>query len=141
MGRGTLSRKVMFQCLHRYEVANWSPEKNKSTFGACYTQTNHGHNYELVGFFSGPIDDETGMILNLKDADEILKTAVSHLDGKFLNQDVEEFKSIVPTTENIAKFLSAKILADLSNFDTVVLTRLRLYETESLWVDWINESN
>ena len=139
MSRATLARKVMFQCLHRYEVSDWSVEKNTETFGPCYTETSHGHNYELVGFFSGAIDQETGMIINLKDVDDILKQSVSVLDGKFLNQDVEEFKSKVPTTENLISFLAGLVQEKVQDFENIQLSKLRLYETDNLWVDWINE--
>ncbi|NQZ00634.1 MAG: 6-carboxytetrahydropterin synthase [Bdellovibrionales bacterium] len=138
MSRCTLSRKVHFSCLHKYEVDSFSEKENIETFGACYTKHGHGHSYELVGYFSGKIDEETGMIINLKDVDDILKTATSELDGKHLNFEVEKFKTKVPTTENLVLHLADHILGSMKSFPQIELTRLRLYETEDLWVEWEN---
>jgi 6-pyruvoyltetrahydropterin/6-carboxytetrahydropterin synthase len=138
MSKCTLSRKVRFQCLHRYEVDSYSEQKNQQTFGDCYTKYGHGHVYELVGFFTGEIDKETGMVINLKDVDDILKLATSELAGKHINFEVEEFKAKVPTTENLILFLAAKITEQVKSFPEIELSGLRLFETENLWVDWSN---
>jgi len=134
----TLSRKVQFQCLHKYELKNFSEQQNQETFGACYTEYGHGHTYSLVGYFNGPIDAETGMIINLKDVDDLLKSAVQPLAGKHLNFEVSEFKEAVPTTENVLLWLAKDLQKKVKSFPSVTLSRLRLYETDNLWVDWVS---
>lgn len=129
-----LARRKSFQCLHRYNVDQWTSEQNQQNFGACFTPTGHGHNYEVEAHFEGPIDPVSGMILNLVDADLILQKVVGPLDGKHLNFEVPEFKNKVPTTEALATFLAAEIQRTL-DIPGVKLAKLRLYEYDDLWVD------
>ncbi len=114
-----------------------SEAENQATFGACFTQHGHGHNYTLETSVSGPIDPETGMILNLSTLDNFLKTAITSIDGKHLNYEVPEFKKKVPTTENLLLYLKEKleplVKAESPN---VEFCKIRLYEDPSLWVEW-----
>lgn len=131
-----LARKKHFSCGHKYENTNWSDEKNKEVFGSCFSEHGHGHNYLLEAFFSGSISEETGMIINLVDVDNILNFVTDKLDHKFLNTDVAEFKDKTPTTENIALFCFTEInKALLNEHEGVKLTKVRLHETDDLWVD------
>ena len=112
-GLQLLARKTRFSCIHKYEVDGWDEESNKEVFGACYSKHGHGHNYVLEAWYSGPVDPETGMIVNLRGVDEMIQSAVSPLDGTFLNSDVEFFKDKVPTTENLLMYLKERLLAAL----------------------------
>lgn len=129
-----IARRKSFQCMHRYAVAAWSPEQNAAEFGACFTPTGHGHNYELEVFFEGVIDPVTGMIANLVDIDALLGELLAPLAGKHLNEEVAEFKNVVPTTETIAGYLSSRLLK-INKLKGVRVAKLRLYEYEDLWVD------
>lgn len=129
-----LARSVEFQCAHSYEVKAWTQEKNLEEFGLCFSPTGHGHNYRLECFVEGRVDSVTGMIINLRDLDRILKEATSKLDGKFLNKEVSEFLETVPTTERIAEYLFTKVEEKLKPF-SVELKKVRLFETDHLWVD------
>ena len=73
------------------------------------------------------------MIINLRDLDQLLKESVSTLDHHFINSDVPEFKEQVPTTENLALYCFDRTQSLLPN--SIQLDRVRLYETEELWVD------
>ncbi|MEQ1878067.1 MAG: 6-carboxytetrahydropterin synthase [Bdellovibrionia bacterium] len=130
-----IARKVTFSSAHRYFNAAFSEEKNREIFGACYTPYGHGHNYVLEAFFEGPIDKQTGMIINLRDIDIMMKKAVEPLDHHHLNFDVPEFKTTVPTTENIAKYCFEKIAQQFKG-GSVKLSHIRLYEGDDLWVDY-----
>jgi 6-pyruvoyltetrahydropterin/6-carboxytetrahydropterin synthase len=126
-----LVRRVYFSSGHRYYNAAWSEAQNREVFGAC-THT-HGHNYILEAYFQGPVDPQTGMVFNLRSADEILKAVAAHLDHRFLNEEVLHFRETIPTTENIAAYCYRQIL-QLS--PPVQLKKVRLFETEDLWVDY-----
>jgi 6-pyruvoyltetrahydropterin/6-carboxytetrahydropterin synthase len=129
-----LARRTGFQCLHRYAVEKWPEERNALEFGACFTPHGHGHNYELEAYFEGPVDKQTGMIMNLAEVDAILKQTVEPLDGKHLNLEVPEFKNQVPTTEALALYLTSR-LREAMKSSPVRLAKVRLYECEDLWVD------
>jgi len=131
-----LARKITFSSAHRYFNAAFSEDENRKIFGSCYTPYGHGHNYDLEAFFEGKIDSKTGMVINLRDIDIMLKRAVEPLDHHHLNFDVPEFKEVVPTTENIAKYCFDKISAQLGQSGNVRLSQVRLYEGHDLWVDY-----
>lgn len=133
MLQASLTRRVYFSAAHKYEVKEWSSEKNKQVFGLCYSQHGHGHNYILEAKVSGPIEVTSGMIINLADFDKILKEASDPLDHSFLNTDIEYFNQHVPTTENIAHFCYAEIDKRLKNYAGLHLDMVRIYENEDLW--------
>ncbi len=129
-----LARRKGFQCMHRYAVEEWSAERNRETFGACFTATGHGHNYELEAYFEGPVDPHTGMVLNLTDVDQLLDEVLAPIAGQHVNFTQAEFKSTVPTTENLASYLLARLTRTLKA-PQVRVVKIRLYENEDLWVD------
>jgi 6-pyruvoyltetrahydropterin/6-carboxytetrahydropterin synthase len=131
-----IARRRGFQCLHRYEVKDWPEDRNLAEFGACFTPHGHGHNYELEAYFEGTIDKVTGMIVNLADIDRMLETVIAPLEGKHLNFEVTEFKDTVPTTEVLAEYLSDKLFRTMkSTHRELRLVKIRLFESEDLWVD------
>src|SRR5690606_19649525 len=129
-----LARKAHFRCAHYYAQNQFSPEKNKEIFGACYTPHGHGHTYSLEAYFEGEIDSLTGMIINLTEVDALLKASLSPVQDKHLNLEVPEFKDLIPTTENLAHYLMNQLNQNFKN-SKVKIHRLRLYESDSLWVD------
>jgi 6-pyruvoyltetrahydropterin/6-carboxytetrahydropterin synthase len=134
--KSVLCRRVHFQCVHKYANQHFDENKNRAEFGACFTPHGHGHNYTLDVCVSGTIDPATGMILNLRDLDQLLKKSIQPLDGHHLNLEVPEFANTIPTTENILSYLHARIEPELKVF-SVKLERLRLFESEDLWVDMV----
>lgn len=133
MSRTRLARRKAFQCLHRYDVAAWSDQKNGEVFGACFTPHGHGHNYEMEVYLEGPVDPTTGMILNLVDVDQVLDAVIAPIKGKHLNLDVPEFLNKVPTTEMLAQYLFERVAKSVAA--PVQVAKLRLYEYDDLWVD------
>lgn len=73
--------------------------------------------------------------MNLTDVDRILFEVVDPLDHHHLNFDLAAFRDRVPTTENIALYLWGQVLARVQGFPFVKLAKLRLYETDDLWVE------
>ncbi len=130
-----ISRKAYFNCAHSYEVPGWTDEKNQLEFGKSFDNFGHGHNYILEAHFEGPISTETGMVVNLRDVDIWIKTVLKTIDKKYLNKEVDYFKSSLPTTENICKYCFEKI-KDIINLDHVELIKVRVYEYEDLWAEY-----
>ena len=133
VARTRLARRKAFHCLHRYGVDSWSEAKNQANFGACFTPHGHGHNYELEAHIEGPVDKETGMIMNLADVDQLLNQLIKPLNGKHLNFEIIQFKEQVPTTENLAQWLFSQLENKIP--PPARLVKVRLYEYEDLWVD------
>ena len=130
-----LIRSAFFQCTHFYKIDSWSDEQNRAEFGLCFHPQGHGHTYKVDLYLQGPVDPTTGMILNLRDVDLGMKRVLAALDQKHLNFDIAEFKDKIPTTENIAKYLF-DLFAKEVHSPTCSVVRVRLYETDDLWVDY-----
>lgn len=127
-------RKAHFNAAHRLNNPNWSAEKNEAVFGLCNNPHYHGHNYELEVKVSGNVDPETGYLIDLKLLSELIKEKVAaKLDHKNLNLQVEEFKNLNPTAENIAYVIWHILRGELDEkYDLMV----RLYETPRNYVEY-----
>ena len=96
-------RKAHFNAAHRLYKKEWSNKKNEEVFGKCSNLKYHGHNYELIVAVEGAVDPETGFLIDLKVLKDYIKTEVEeYMDHKNLNEEVEEFRELNPTVENIA---------------------------------------
>lgn len=129
-----LIRSAYFQATHFYKVEGWSDEQNRKTFGLCFHPQGHGHTYKVDLYLEGSVDATTGMIMNLWDVDQGIKKVLADIDQKHLNFDIPEFQNKIPTTENIAHYLFGLFKAVVHS-PTCSVVRLRLYESEDLWVD------
>jgi 6-pyruvoyltetrahydropterin/6-carboxytetrahydropterin synthase len=79
-----------------------TPEQNRELYGKCNNPYGHGHDYVLDVTVEGAPDD-SGLLIRRADLDEVVnKAVIRKLDHTYLNQDVAEFASAVPTTENLA---------------------------------------
>ncbi|RKY36767.1 MAG: 6-carboxytetrahydropterin synthase QueD [Candidatus Omnitrophota bacterium] len=79
----------------------------------------HGHNWHVRAIFGASQLNAIGMVMDFKVANKLLAQAVKTLDHCYLNNDVEYFQKINPTSENIAKFifqfLSKKLKRNVCN--------------------------
>ena len=134
-----LTRLVEFEASHRYWNPDFSAEENLRTFGKCVSPYGHGHNYVLRVTLAGDIDPRTGMVINIKELDRILKEIATEFDHKFINLDHPSFRDRVPTTENLAAYMRDTLEQKLSaeGAGRYQLTRVRLYEEPTLWSDVI----
>lgn len=106
----TVHRKAHFNAAHRLFRADYSDEKNRDVFGKCSNPNYHGHNYELVVGVTGPVDPETGFVIDMKILKDLIREHVEDsFDHKNLNIEVPEFKSLNPTAENIAVVIWNKL--------------------------------
>ena len=130
----TVHRKAHFNAAHRLYREDWSFEKNNAVFGKCNNPNFHGHNYELIVSVTGEIDPETGYVIDMKVLKDIIKSEVEDaLDHKNLNVEVEEFKTLNPTAENISVVIFNKIKPKLAaNLDL----EITLYETPRNFVTY-----
>lgn len=131
----TLTRKFEFSASHRYWNDHWTKEKNEDVFGHNTSPYGHGHNYDLFVTVSGSISKETGMIINLSELKKIVAEILNDFDHKFLNLDTPYFKNKIPTTENLAIILFDLIDKKLKQYETLNLTRIRLYVKQDTYVD------
>lgn len=85
--------------------------RRRATFSAGFSKAipgdpGRGHDYLVELTVGGDINPNTGMVLNIKDVDAVLKAKVVRpLDGRLLDIEVGVFRDIPPTQENLARFL------------------------------------
>src|SRR5581483_2709357 len=131
-----LTRLVEFEASHRYWNPEFSLEENHRTFGKCVSPYGHGHNYVLRVTLAGHSDPRTGMVLNVKELDRILKDVSGEFDHKFINADHSAFHDRIPTTENLASYMRDRIEEKLqAGRGHYRLAQVRLYEEPTLWSD------
>lgn len=130
----TISRRAHFNAAHRLYNPNWDDEKNGKIFGKCSNPHFHGHNYEMIVSITGEINPETGFVMNLDELKTIIFSEVEeYLDHKNLNLEVEEFKGLNPTVENISVVIWNRIRAKL---DSKLKLKITLYETPRNFVEY-----
>jgi 6-pyruvoyltetrahydropterin/6-carboxytetrahydropterin synthase len=140
MPSASLTRRISFSAAHRYSRPEWSEEKNLSTFGACAWKNFHGHTYVCDITITGPIDPKTGFVVDLGLLDRILKEQVKdRFDHRNINLDVAEFADgkLVPTGENLARFIFDRVAKDLPSPANV--TRVTVGEDDSLSATYSRE--
>ncbi len=92
-----------FSAAHRLALDHLSLEENTRIYGLCARPHGHGHNYGLEVTVKGSIDPRTGMIVDLAALQQVIdQWVVKPFDHTFLNKDIEYFRRVVPTAENIA---------------------------------------
>jgi 6-pyruvoyltetrahydropterin/6-carboxytetrahydropterin synthase len=131
-----LGRRYRFAASHRLHTEAFSEEENARVFGKCANPFGHGHNYMLEISVSGEVDPATGMIANLADLDSFVQREVIEVfDHRSLNEDVEVFRDVVPTTEN----LCIEIFRRLKRFPKATLERVRVQETTNNSFEYAGE--
>ena len=96
-----ITRRATFAAGHILCRPEWSEAKNREVFGACVNE--HGHNYVVEVTVGGPVDSETGMVVNLKHVDAVLRREfIDAVDHRHLNRDVDFLQGVIPTAENVA---------------------------------------
>ena len=132
MSNPIITKKYHFSASHKYGNADWSEEKNLEVFGKDYNT--HGHNYILEVSVTGPIDQGSGWLVDLKKLGQIVKKyVVNVLDHSQIEEDIEWFKGKQPSSENILVWAWDEIAPRL---ERGTLQRLRLVETHSIYTDY-----
>ena len=133
-----LTRKAEFSASHYYNNPQLTPEENHRIFGKCNNPNGHGHNYTLEVTVKGEINPQSGFVVDLKQLKEVMqKEVLDAMDHRFLNKEVPEFTSRIPTTENIAIAIWQRLQPRLN---AATLHRVRVYETPDLFVDFYGEA-
>ncbi len=130
----TVSRKAHFNAAHRLYRKDWSDEQNDAIFGKCSNPNFHGHNYELIVSVTGPIDPDTGYVMDMKVLKDYIKSEVEDaFDHKNLNIEVPEFADTIPTAENIVVVIYNKLKKILTSEQSMEVV---LYETTRNFVTY-----
>lgn len=133
----TVCRKTHFNAAHRIFNPAWDDNENARVFGICSNPSYHGHNYDLVVKLTGDVNPDTGYVFDMKKLKDIVEELIiEKFDHKNLNIDVEHFRNVIPTAENIAIRIW-QILKN--NIPDKYKINVILYETERNFVEFSGE--
>jgi len=126
-----LTRAIEFSTSLRCVRPDLSDGENERLYGPAARQ--HGHNYRLEVTLRGAPDPRTGMVIDLKEIQEILEREImDRFDHRDLNRDTEYFEKQAPTHENFARVIEAILLAALPAGG---LDRIRLQPDADTWIE------
>ena len=128
-----ITKKYKFCAAHKYWNPNWDEDKNYSVFREDVRL--HGHNYDLEVTIGGPIDKESGFIINILDLNSIVeKFVIRNLDHSQIDKDIDWFKGKQPSTENIVIYIWEQIANKIPR--EAYLHSIRLRETPTIYTEY-----
>jgi 6-pyruvoyltetrahydropterin/6-carboxytetrahydropterin synthase len=105
-------RRYHFSAAHRLHREQASAEENRKRFGPCAGAPSHGHNYVAEIVVTGPVDRESGMVIDLQRLDAHVRERVLHrFDLQDLDRDPAFSAGTSPSGENVARLIW-NLLAD-----------------------------
>ena len=114
-----------------------SEVQNREIFGKCANPFGHGHDYVLDVRVRGPLDVETGRVVDLNTLDALVHEVIlKPFEHSNLNIDIPEFQALVPTTENLAIVVERRLAAQWKShfseepLEQVKLDRIKIEETK-----------
>ena len=129
-----ITKEYKFCAAHKYWNNSWSKDKNLDVFGDDIK--NHGHNYILRITVKGPIDLDSGFLVDLQWLNRLIKEKiVDVLDHSQIDQDISWFKDKSPSTENLVVFIWDKIESYFSDKE-FKLHKIFLRETPTIYTEY-----
>jgi 6-pyruvoyltetrahydropterin/6-carboxytetrahydropterin synthase len=129
-----LTRRYEFFASHRLHSSALTEEQNREVYGKCNNPHGHGHNYEVELTVQGEVDPVTGCVVEIaaldRLADDQILTPFRYCN---LNEEVEVFRTVVPTTENLGAEVDRRLrVAWPASFASrgPRLEKVRIRETE-----------
>lgn len=130
-----LSQKFEFSASHRLHNPELSDEANLQAYGKCNNPAGHGHNYEVQVTLRGRPNHD-GVLIEVTRLEGIVaSTVIERFDHRHLNQEVPEFKNLIPTVENIAMVIY-KLLKPRLSINGAELAAVTVWETPKTWCEY-----
>ena len=131
-----ITKEYKFCAAHKYWNADWNNKKNIKEFGDDTKL--HGHNYDLLVTIAGPINTETGFVINLQTLNSVVNDHVIKLfDHSRIERDIEWFNDKQPSTENMVVFIWNQIVNHIHQ--PAYLYKIMLRETKSIFTEYYGE--
>ena len=130
-----MTRRVMFSAAHTDWLENKTPDENRAVFGPSANPEPYGHNYTLDVTVSGKVDARTGIIVNIKEIDQIVRQRVLLLvDHRLLNGANGPLADGPATGELLLALIRDSLECNLR--DAVTLSELRLERSPLDVLEW-----
>lgn len=95
----------------------------------------HGHNWKIEVYVAGSRLNDWGVLVDFGELKKHLGEVMDTLDHKFLN-DIDAFRHINPSSENIAKYIADQMQAKLSD-PSIRVSRIRVWESDDACATYI----
>ena len=133
-----MTRRVMFSAAHALWNSDWTPDANRAVYGTAANPEPTGHNYTLDVAVTGKIHPHTGILVNIKEIDQIVRERVVEVvNNRSLNRAVPAFRYQPVTPENLTEFIRGS-LADAMPVG-VTLSGIRLEWSPLHVVEWTSK--
>jgi 6-pyruvoyltetrahydropterin/6-carboxytetrahydropterin synthase len=98
--------------------------------GKC--ENPHSHNYKVLVTLRGQELDKAGLLLDFKDLKGALREVIERLDHQMIN-DVEPFKVVNPSAENLARYFYDETNTRLKSITNgrVSVKAVTMFETDT----------
>jgi len=83
----------------------------------------HGHSFKITLMVSGPVDKDTGFVMDFGELETLFEPLRKQIDHSYLN-DIEGLEN--PSSENLCKWIWKKLILSLPR-----LSQIEIRETDS----------
>jgi 6-pyruvoyltetrahydropterin/6-carboxytetrahydropterin synthase len=130
-----LSQKFEFSASHRLHNPALDEETNRRLFGKCNNPRGHGHNYEVQVTLTGK-PDGNGLLVDVPSFERVVaQTVIDRFDHRNLNEEVVEFRQLIPTVENIAAVIYGLLKPKFQDA-RARLASVTVWETGKTWCEY-----
>lgn len=91
----------------------------------------HGHNWKVEVTVSADSLDKSGLGIDFKILKKHTREVMKYLDHKYLN-DLEAFKNISPSSEQIARFIFEQLEKSLQEYE-VIVQKVTVWESDNAY--------
>lgn len=91
----------------------------------------HGHNWKVEVTVSAESLDKSGLGIDFKILKKHTREVMNYLDHKYLN-DLEAFKDISPSSEQIARFIFEQLQKSLREYE-VIIQKVTVWESDNAY--------
>jgi 6-pyruvoyltetrahydropterin/6-carboxytetrahydropterin synthase len=95
----------------------------------------HGHNWKIEVFVTGEEVEENGILIDFKEVKKATEKVIQELDHRFLNE-LEHFKNVNPSSENIARFIFDSLTQQLTD-DHLTVSKVTAWESDSAGASYL----
>ncbi len=127
-----LNKIFRFCAAHKYYSPALSEQENLRAFGDDLRL--HGHNYTLVVSVSGPVNPDTGFLVDLQALVQVVQEhIINKLDHSCIHEDLDWFRDRQPSTENLVQWIWQELEPRMP---ACKLVKLRLEETPTIYTEF-----
>jgi 6-pyruvoyltetrahydropterin/6-carboxytetrahydropterin synthase len=119
------SEKFEFAASHRLRQEGLPEEKNFELFGKCANPSGHGHNYVLE--VAVKLDAQKDAFQAGRFRRTVAENFIELVDHRNLSDEIDHFRRVNPTVENIAEFAYERLAGRL---DPCRLIRVTVWEND-----------